>query len=196
MFKIHRHQERNLAKGLVAGVVGGLAASWVMSNFQTFWSEVSSAIQEQKKKQQAQQAAAHKDSQESGQRDEESEGGGEQQEPATLKAAEALSHSLRRRDLTQKEKQIAGPLMHYAMGTLTGAMYGVVREAEPELPAGEGLLFGGTVWMVADNIAVPALGLSKPPIQYPISTHMYALASHLVYGFTAELVRRIVRKAL
>jgi hypothetical protein len=40
------------------------------------------------------------------------------------------------------------------------------------------------------------LGLSKPPIKYPVSTHVYALASHLVYGLTAELVRRNLRKAL
>ena len=51
-------------------------------------------------------------------------------------------------------------------------------------------------WLVVDEGAVPILGLSKGPTQYPLSTHVYALASHFVYGLTTELVRRVVFKAL
>jgi putative membrane protein len=51
-------------------------------------------------------------------------------------------------------------------------------------------------WLVVDETAVPVLGLSKPPTDYPASTHVYALASHLVYGLTAELVRRSLRKVM
>jgi hypothetical protein len=32
-------------------------------------------------------------------------------------------------------------------------------------------------------------------VQYPTSTHVYALASHFVCGLTTELVRRVVLKA-
>ena len=46
----------------------------------------------------------------------------------------------------------------------------------------------------ADKVAVPALGLSEPPTEIPMTTHAYALSSHLVYGLTADLVRRAVRK--
>ena len=47
----------------------------------------------------------------------------------------------------------------------------------------------------ADEIGVYAFGLSKPPTQYPISVHLYALASHLIYGLITELVRRTLRRA-
>jgi len=43
---------------------------------------------------------------------------------------------------------------------------------------------------------LPLLGLSKGPTEYPLSIHVYALASHFVYGLTAEAVRRAVRNAL
>jgi len=56
-----------------------------------------------------------------------------------------------------------------------------------------GLLMGTIVWWTADNIAVPAQGLGPPPEETPPSTHAYALASHLVYGFTTEFVRSLVR---
>jgi len=42
-------------------------------------------------------------------------------------------------------------------------------------------------------MAVPAEGLGKKPGQTPPSKHAYALSSHLVYGFTTEVVRSIVR---
>jgi len=45
-------------------------------------------------------------------------------------------------------------------------------------------------------VAVPAAGLSKSPREIPLITHVYALASHLVYGWITETVRRAVRRAL
>jgi putative membrane protein len=78
----------------------------------------------------------------------------------------------------------------------SGDVYSAVVEFEPATTAGAGLPFGAAVWLFADEIVVPALGLSKPATEYPLSTHAYALASHLVYGVTTELVRREVRRAL
>lgn len=86
--------------------------------------------------------------------------------------------------------------MHYALGTGVGGLYGAVAEVMPEVTTGTGLPFGAVFWLVVDETMVPVLGLSKPPTKYPLSTHVYALASHLVYGLTAELVRRNLRKAL
>ncbi len=59
-----------------------------------------------------------------------------------------------------------------------------------------GLSFGTAVWFGADEVEVPAFGLSKSPLACPPSTHASALASHLVYGATTDLVRRAVRSAL
>ena len=54
-------------------------------------------------------------------------------------------------------------------------------------------MFGTAVWLGADEVAVPAFRLSKPPTEYPVSVHAYAFMSHLVYGVTTDLVRRAVR---
>jgi putative membrane protein len=87
-------------------------------------------------------------------------------------------------------------MMHYVMGIGTGTLYGALSECTLEVTAGGGLLWGGAVWLLGDEATVPALGLSKSLAAYPASSHLYALASHLVYGMTAELVRRIVRRVL
>jgi putative membrane protein len=98
--------------------------------------------------------------------------------------------------LTESEKKIGGTAVHYSLGTGVGGLYGAVAEVAPEITAGAGLPFGAAFWLVVDEGAVPMLGLSKGPTSFPLSTHAYALTSHFVYGLTAEIVRRAVRKAL
>jgi uncharacterized membrane protein YagU involved in acid resistance len=119
-----------------------------------------------------------------------------QEEPATVKTASAISERVFGHNLTNKEKELAGPFIHYAVGTTAGAVYGLAAEYEPDVTALKGIPFGAAFWMVVDEGTLPLLGLAKGPTAYPISTHAYALASHLVFGLTAEVVRRTMRRAL
>ena len=84
-----------------------------------------------------------------------------------------------------------GPVVHYAFGATMGAVYGGLSAVLPETSLGFGTAFGTALFAVADEIAVPALGLSKPPTETPASSHVMALASHLVWGSTTEAVRRM-----
>jgi len=114
----------------------------------------------------------------------------------TVKAASAISENVFDHKLTKSEKKVAGPTVHYALGTITGGFYGAAAELAPVISSGAGLAFGAVFWLAADEAAVPALGLSKPPTEYPLSTHASALASHFIYGLTTDIVRRAVRRAL
>jgi putative membrane protein len=178
----------DLWKGLAAGLAGGLAASWTMNQFQAAWSKAAEGFEKPHGAQSMQPSEGEKPG-ESGQDK-------EQQDDATVKAARAISEGIFGHELKEDEKRPAGAAVHYAFGTATGGLYGAVAELAPEVTAGAGLPFGAAFWLVADETAVPLLGLSKPPTEYPVSTHVYAFASHLVYGLTAELVRRSLRKAL
>ena len=159
-------------KGLAAGAAAGLAASGVMNLFQLVWN-----------------AAASRRRSETA-----TSGGGE--EDVTVKAASAVSEGVFHHRLTRPEKRIGGNVVHYSFGTSVGALYGFVAERHPEVTAGAGLPFGVVFWLVADEMAVPALGLSRPATSYPVGVHVYALASHLVFGACAESVRRLVRAKL
>jgi putative membrane protein len=120
----------------------------------------------------------------------------EEQEDATEKVASAISENVFGHELDKGEKETAGAVVHYAFGAAMGGVYGIAAEVAPEVSAGLGVPFGAVFWMAADEVTVPLLGLAKPPTEYPLSTHVYALAAHLVYGLTAETVRRAVRNAL
>lgn len=121
---------------------------------------------------------------------------GDREDDTTVKTASAISEGLFRHPLTEREERVAGPAVHYAFGTLVGGAYGAAAERLPAVTAGRGFPFGAAFWLMADETAVPLLRLSGPPTRYPFSVHLYALASHLVFGWAAETVRRRVRRVL
>ena len=183
------NRNRDVWKGLVAGAAGGLLASWTMNQFQAGWSKLVEGFEKPHGAQSLQPSEAERPEQRPAENK-------HAQDDATVKAARAISEGIFGHELQENEKKPAGAAVHYAFGTATGGLYGAVAEFAPEVTTGTGLPFGVAFWLVADEVAVPLLGLSKGPTEYPPSTHAYALASHLVYGLTAELTRRAVRSAL
>ncbi len=167
--------------GLIAGVLGGLAASWMMNQFQSALSSFQEGFEQET-------GSAQKNSGQQKQKSEDSE-------DATMKAAMKLLQPLIGRQLSKEEKQKAGPVVHYVFGGLMGGCYGVLSEYFPQAHAGFGTVFGTALFLGADEIAVPVLGLSGSPLEYPVSSHVYAFSSHLVYGLSTEAVRRGIRAA-
>ncbi len=138
---------RNLGKGVLAGMLGGLIGTIVMSEFQN-----------------------------------------------TMKAAGKLAEMIGRR-LSHEQKKKLGAVVHYSFGTLQGGVYGAVAELSEGHGFIAGLTFGAALFVAADEVVVPALGLSPKPMESSISSHLYGLAAHLVYGVTTEVVRRGLRDA-
>jgi len=185
-------------KGLAAGLIGGLVASWTMNRFQYVWSKLAKGIENLSDNQFqnvwgefAEGASESSDAQGS-----KPGPSPEVQDDTTVRAASAVSEGLFDHKLTQSEKKIAGPAVHYSLGTGVGGLYGAAAEIAPKVTAGTGLPFGAVFWLIVDEGAVPLLGLSKGPTAYPLSTHAYALSSHFVYGLTTEVVRRAIRRTM
>lgn len=153
--------------GAAAGLLGGLAASWIMSKFQSALKSVITTENRQPE---------------------------QQEDPANVKAAAKIAESTGR-SLTRSEKEAGGELLHYAVGGLSGAAYGAWAPGVPLPDLAAGAIFGTAVWAIADEIAVPALGFSKAPTEYPVSNHASALAAHLVYGISTALLCRKILKA-
>ncbi|MGB8507506.1 MAG: DUF1440 domain-containing protein [Pyrinomonadaceae bacterium] len=187
-----RDRAGNVWKGLAAGVVGGLAASAVMNQFQSLLSKIVEGEERSHGAQSLQQGSPRKGVG----RELQSQGKDSEEDDAPERLANAVSVGISGQELTEREKEAAGVALHYAMGVTSGALYGAVVEVLPEVKAGAGLPFGAAVWLIADEGIVPAAGLSKSPAEYPLSIHAYSFASHLVFGLTTEIVRRVVRNAL
>ena len=178
------HSKPDVWKGALAGLVAGLVASWAMDRFQDVWISLSS------KDSTSDDKSSDLDRESSNLKTNQSE---ETQDDATVKAASAISENLFNHELSSNEKKIAGPAVHYATGAAGGLVYGAAAELTPEITKAAGLPYGAAFWLVVDEGLVPLLGFAKGPGEYPLSAHAYALASHLVFGATAEAVRRLLR---
>jgi putative membrane protein len=168
-------KQKSLPLGILAGVAGGLAASWVMNEFIAYpGKKLSDALETpEEKKQLAEQSDG---------------------EDATMKTADALTAlATGGRHLTHEQKESAGPIIHYAFGGLMGGLYGAMAEYSPAVRAGFGTTFGAVLFAGADLFAVPALKLGGSATEYPLSSEATPLAAHLVYGATTELIRKLIR---
>ena len=185
-----------MIRGVLAGAVAGLIASWAMESFQAAWTN--SGKQWQRQRVLMREGSGRRRGAKGGPEDpgrmELPEDGEPAEEPSTVKVASAVAEPILDRELTDDEKPVAGELVHYGFGGFNGALYGALAEV-PLLPikAFNGMFFGAALWVVADEVMLWKLGIAKEPTEFPSTTHLYALASHLVYGLTLETVRRAIR---
>lgn len=155
-----------LLRGALAGLVAGATASFVMDRFQSGVAALTSS---------GDQPAA---------------------EPATERAADGVARAIAGVDLPASVKPLGGQAMHYGLGIGLGILYGVAAEFRPSVTAGFGTAFGIGSATLLDEGAVPVLGLGQAPWRTGLTSHLYSYASHLVFGGTAELVRRQVAGTL
>ena len=181
--RLMRRNEHSAWKGLLAGAAGGLVGTIAMTEFQKGWQKVAEKRRSGDTRRRQTTLRARPS---------------EENEDSTTKAAGKLAQKAGR-ELTYEQKKQASPLFHYGFGTAMGALYGMAMETSPRGVRAQriplfGSLFGSALFLGADEMAVPALGLAEAS-ESP-SPHLYAWASHLVYGLTTEFVRRQVRQRI
>jgi len=169
---------KSIFRGTLAGIAGGLVASWVMNKFMAGPGQaLTNAVETPAEKRFLEQ---HSDG-----------------EDATMHAADRIAElATGGRHLTHAQRAKAGPFVHYAFGAIAGGVYGALAEVTPAVTSGFGTSFGSVLFTGADALAVPALKLSIPLSETPPSSLATPFAAHMVYGISTELVRRLVRKVL
>lgn len=153
-------------RGATAGLIAGIVASFAMEVAQAVLAKLSSS----------------------------DEGSGEP--PATVQAADRVTTAIADRPVPEDSQPFAGEIVHYVVGAGLGIAYGIAAEFDPRVTAGHGTGFALATAVVLDEAVVPAAGLGDAPWNTPASTHLYSLASHLVFGLVAEATRRQVGAAM
>jgi putative membrane protein len=162
--------------GMMAGAVAGLVGTWAMSEAQRAWTRAADGTVPES-------AAGKHDARDWQERTE--------HQNSNELAAQALARALIGRSLTHSELRVAAALMHYSFGAAVGALYGAYIERRRTEPNGAGL--GAAVWLLADELAMPLIGLSHPTTRRPLEMHLQSLAAHLVYGTATEMTRRTIQ---
>lgn len=148
-----------LARGMAAGALGALAQNWFFKASARIAPETPKDVFEPAEEQQKSEMAV---------------------ETIARRFAEGL---MRRGPLSQSAKQAGGEVVHFAFGAGWGGLWGLARETYPQLNRPLGVAaFSALVWTAGDHLLEPAFKLAAWPQAYPLKTHAYAFAAHLVYG--------------
>ena len=166
-------------RGALAGAIAGIIGTWAMSEAQRLWTlavdgSAPSSAGGRHDARDWQERSEHHNSNEL--------------------AAQTAARYVIGRPLTRGELRIAAPLVHYTFGAAMGAVYGAYAQRQKSRRTGTA--FGAAVWLGADEIAMPALGLSGSTADRPLEMHLQSFAAHMVYGAATELVRRPLQARL
>lgn len=169
----------DLLNGALAGAAGGFLGTLAMNYAQRLWTL---AIDGRPPESAADEHDA-RDWQERSER-----------QNANELAAQALARETVQRPLTRPELSIAARVIHFAFGAAVGAVHGL-RVERSAARHRTGVALGSALWLGADEIAMPVVGLSRSTLQRPLEMHLQSFVAHLVYGVVTENVRRLARSS-
>jgi len=203
---------RSVVKGALAGMAGGLVASWLMDRLESVMkpstpdesSPEGSSPEEANDPNRSREFTPPIGEEQLAQTTYSSSapqafGDGEEQQPAkpdaTVRMANRISKTFLHHEVPEEKQDVAGKAVHYAFGTLIGGLYGAAAEMSPAVVSRfGGLPFGMALWILADELALPAFQLGDAPKDKPLKQHATGLATHFVYGATTDGVRRLLRR--
>ena len=159
-----------LIADLVDGAIAGAVATWVMARVTTYLYE-------------------HEDKAAREREDRAREG-----KTAYGVAAEKVAR-LAGTELSEERRQEYGSAIHWALGIGAGALYGVLRPRLERAELARGLAFGAAFWLLMDEGAVYALGLTPGPTAFPWRAHARGLAGHLTFGAVADATLGVLQPA-
>lgn len=160
----------SVLKEMVKGAIAGAASVWMMDQVTEYMYR-------------------HEDPQAYRQEKEAQKGGKYVAFVAADKIANAMGTSM-----TDRQEFIAGKTVHYLLGAMPGALYGLLRHKVEGLDKGRGLLYGLGLFILMDELVAPLAGLSSGPLAYPWQAHARGLAGHLTVGATTDAAVRALDK--
>ena len=178
---------RAVCVAAVAGAIAGVAGALAMNQFQRFASMAGGGRE-------ADDATIGRPR--TGRGPQPAQAIGNASDDATARVANAAFSAAGYPLQNPRARQVAGGVVHLAFGAANGALYGAAAELEPRVTAAAGVPFGASLWVLADEGMVPAMGLSRGPREASARLLAYGFLSHCVYAITTELVRRSLRQRL
>ncbi len=117
-------------------------------------------------------------------------------ESATAALGRIAYQTIAKKEPEDRVKSRLSNAVHWSYGTEMGAAYGLIRGRRKSLDLLGGLAYGGALWAIGDEIAVPLLGLAEGPKAHPVSLHAETFGAHLIYGVTTAAATQLLERVL
>lgn len=162
MRRLRHHVHLMLVRDAIRGAIAGAAATWLMDRVTTSLYEAQAP--------------------EVTRREELARANGKSSVTNLVDRFEAMT-GLR---IPTARRPLVENAVHYSLGIVPGAIYGVIRRYVPVARAQAGLAYGLAVFAVNDEYLNTKLGLAGPVRAYPRETHFRGLAGHAALGVGTE----------
>lgn len=166
--------QRRISRTVTEGALAGLGGAWCMTVFTRLWNGVVGF---------------------DGGKDTTEPSYSPQERNSTERIAEIVAARLLKRQLNDREKRQASAAIHWFVGSLAGAGYAIAAERFPKVRRFSGALFGAAIWLVADEVLMPAAGLTPSIKEYSIAAQANALGEHVVFGVVSDGLLRLQQAA-
>ena len=113
---------------------------------------------------------------------------GRADDDAAVRTGAAAVRVITGREPDRRTRLAAGVAAHYAFAATAGAIYGCLASRIALVSAARGALYGAAVWVIADEMVTPALGLARPRRTQSRTLQAYSLIGHVLYGAVLESV--------
>lgn len=107
-----------------------------------------------------------------------------------------LADRLSKEGLKKEEKKPIEKQIHWAFGLMTGGMYGLSVERNPQMATGLGSMMGTALYGGTHGSVLPALEMEPWPTANKPEFVTNEFIGHIIYGVTTEIIRRQARKML
>jgi Protein of unknown function (DUF1440) len=179
-------------KGAAAGTAAGIVGVITMTAQQLLFDSFSRRLSSEAVRELSERGGRH----DIAQLKERAQKTGLRQRDATVRTAEVVAKTISGQSLARRHRHIAGLTVHYTFAAVAGALHGMVAERYEVTGLSRGLLYGGVLWLFAEEVALPVSGLTKAAGEYSLQDHASGLAAHLMFGYTTARVQRWIRQQL
>ncbi len=108
---------------------------------------------------------------------------------AVSQSAELMAWRLTGKKLSLRKRMLGAAIVHYFVAASSGAFYAAfIARRTSTYSRWSGPLFGLAMWVVGNELALPALRLTLQPSDYTVGEQVNAFGEHIIYGLTTELL--------
>ncbi len=169
-------RSRSMVKGAIAGAAGGLLGAAAMSGFATARARVFGDGRLSRSKLTHLEASRYVS-------------GSDLELDSIALAADRIDRATGRK-MSPGQKSIAAAGVHFGLGALLGAVYGVIAESSDVITRLHGMGFAVAEGGGGNLVWTAATGTTR---QYSAADHAESVADHAVYGAVLETVRGLIR---
>jgi uncharacterized membrane protein YagU involved in acid resistance len=114
-------------------------------------------------------------------------------EDSSAKSAARLLLEQAGRKPAAGELDLAKKTIHYGLGLAWGPVYYLLRRRGGMGPVSAGIASGLALSLAVDETLNPALGITPPAREYPLSAHLRGLLTHVLWGLTVAGIAEALR---